>query len=66
MTREELKALEPVQYLRVCGWRRQIFRQMKPKPQAILCVLTSETFVSLGFLAKYGGKYASQTCVERY
>ena len=31
-----------------------------------LCVLTSETFVSLGFLAKYGGKDASQTCVERY
>jgi hypothetical protein len=50
----------------VCGWRRQIFRQMTPKPQAILCVLTSETFVSLGFLAKYGGKDASQTCVERF
>ena len=40
---------EPVQNLRVCGWRRQFFRQMTPKPQAILCVLTSETFVSLGF-----------------
>ena len=31
--------LEPVQILRVCGLRRQIFRQMKPKPQAILCVI---------------------------
>ena len=30
---------------------------MKPKPQAILCILTR-------ILAKYGGKYASQTCAE--
>ena len=51
--------LEPVQNLRVCGWRRQFFRQMTPKPQAILCVLTR-------ILAKYGGKDASQTCVERF
>ena len=50
---------EPVQILRVCGWRRQIFRLMKPKPQAILCVLTR-------ILAKYGEKDASQPCVERF
>ena len=39
--------------------RRKIFRQMQPKPQAILCVLTR-------ILAKYGGKDASRTRVERF
>ena len=36
--------LEPVQILGACVMRRKIFRQMQPKPQAILCVINYGNF----------------------